>query len=212
MLAKTALLAALAIPLLASPILAQPAITPPAVAPAAPLPRIRGTIEAVDGHTLTIKARAGETMVVRLADDVKVVGVAAAKMSDIKPGLFIGTASIPGLGDTQQATEVTLFPASMNGAGEGSYAWDLSPGSTMTNGTIGDITQANGRAMTVKYNGKERQIVVPDDVPVVLLNPAADMSLVKAGAAVVIAPVKAADGTLTASRINVGENGTVPPM
>ena len=197
-----ALAAALALPLMALPALAQ----------TAPVPRIRGTIEAVDGHTLTVKARTGEVTTVRLADDAKVVGVVAAKLSDIKPGLFIGTASIPGPDDTQQATEVTLFPASMNGTGEGSYAWDLSPSSTMTNGTVGDIVQADGRAMTVKYNGRERKITIPDDIPVVLLNPGADLSLVKPGAAVVVAPAKAADGSMTASRITVGENGTVPPM
>lgn len=197
-----ALTAALALPLMVLPALAQ----------TAPAPRIRGTIEAVDGRNLTVKARTGEITTVRLADDAKVVGVVAAKMSDIKPGLFIGTASIPGPDDTQQATEVTLFPASMNGTGEGSYAWDLGPSSTMTNGTVGDIVQANGRAMTVKYNGKERKITIPDDIPVVLLNPGADMSLVKPGAAVVVAPAKAADGSMTASRITVGENGTVPPM
>lgn len=203
MTSRTALMAAtLALPLLATAALAQ----------TAPATRIRGTIEAVDGHVLTVKSRTGETATVRLADDAKVVGVQSAKMSDIKPGLFIGTASIPGPDETQQATEVTLFPASMNGTGEGSYAWDLGPASTMTNGTVGDIVQANGRAMTVKYNGKERKITVPDDVPVVLLNPAADMSLVKPGAAVVVVPTKAADGTLSASRITVGEDGTVPPM
>ena len=204
---RTALVAALTLPLLATA-----AFTTTALAQTAPATRIRGTIEAIDGHVLTVKTRTGETATVRLSDDAKVVGVVAAKMSDIKPGLFIGTASIPGPDDTQQATEVTLFPPSMNGTGEGSYAWDLSPTSTMTNGNVGDIVQANGRAMTVSYGGKERKIIVPDDIPVVLLNPAADVSLVKPGAAVVLMPAKAADGSLSASRITVGENGTVPPM
>ena len=180
--------------------------------PAAPAARIRGTITAVDGHTLTLKTRAGDTVTVRLTDDVKVVGALPATVADIKPGLFIGTASIPGPDDSQQAMEVTLFPASMNGTGEGSFAWDLGANSTMTNGTIGDITDAHGRTMTVKYKDNERRITIPDDIPVVLLDPAADFSIVKTGAAVVVAPTKAPDGSLAAARITVGENGTVPPM
>ena len=35
----------------------------------APPLRVRGTIEKVDGNTLTVKSRAGETMTVKLADE-----------------------------------------------------------------------------------------------------------------------------------------------
>ena len=195
------LLAALAVPAL--PALAQTA-TPP--------PRIRGTVETVDGHVVTVKTGAGDTATVRLADGFKVTGAIAATVADIKPGLFIGTASVPGPDASQTAIEVTLFPPSMNGTGEGSYAWDLGTDSTMTNGTVGGVMQAQGRTMTVKYGDRERTVTIPDDVPVVLLNPGADASLVKPGAHVVIAPSRAADGTLTAARVTVGENGVVPPM
>lgn len=200
------------LPILAALVVATLPAVPALAQPAAPPARIRGTIQAVEGHTLTLKTRAGEVMVVRMTDDAKVVGVVPAKMTDIKPGSFIGTASVPGADDSQQALEVTVFPPSMNGAGEGSYPWDLGTNSTMTNGTVGDLVEARGRTMTVKYKTGEKKITVPDDVPVVLLNPGADFSVVKAGAAVVVAPTKAADGTMTANRITVGENGTVPPM
>jgi hypothetical protein len=178
----------------------------------APAARVRATIEKVDGNTLTLKARDGQEIVVMLAADAKVIGVSKAKVADIKPGSFIGSAAIPGPDGTLKALEVTVFPPSMNGTGEGHYGWDLGSNSTMTNGTVGDLVVSDGRTMTVKYsNGGEKKIVVPDDVPIVSLEPA-DRTLLVAGAHVLVVPMKGADGMLTASRINVGVNGTVPPM
>ena len=184
-----------------------------AMAQPAPAPmRVRATIDSVDGNTLHLTARNGSKMTVMLTPDAKVVGVSKAQLSDIKSGSFIGSAAIPQPDGTLKALEVTVFPASMKGTGEGSYAWDLGSNSTMTNGTVGDLVVSSGRTMTVDYNGTgQKKIVVPDDVPIVSLEPA-DRSLIKAGAHVLVVPTKAADGTLTASRINVGENGTVPPM
>ena len=134
------------------------------------------------------------------------VGVSNGAIGDIKPGSFIGSAAVPQPDGTLKALEVHVFPPSMNGVGEGSYAWDLTPGSTMTNGTVSDLVAVHGRTMTVKYSGGgEKTITVPEDVPT-------DRAPLVAGAHVVLAPVKGADGTLTASRINVGLDGIVPPM
>ena len=174
--------------------------------------RIRATIEKIDGNTLSLTARDGHEVTVTLSADAKVIGVSRAQIGDIKPGSFIGTAAIPQPDGSLKALEVTVFPPSMNGTGEGHYAWDLGANSTMTNGTVGDLVVSSGRVMTVKYSGGgEKRITVPDDVPIVSLEPA-DRSLLTPGAHVIVAPAKGADGTLTASRINVGVNGTVPPM
>lgn len=203
---RTFLAAATGLVLAAAAANAQPAPAPT---------RIRGTIEKIDGSTLTIKPRSGAEVAVKLTDDVKVVGVKKAQMSDIQPGSFIGSAAVPQPDGTSKALQVTVFPPSMKGAGEGSYAWDLGPNTTMTNGTVGDLVTTNGRTMTVKYNGQgsgEKKIIVPDDVPVVMLNPDATKALLTVGAHIIVVPTKAADGTLSANRISVGENGTVPPM
>ena len=183
-----------------------------ATAQPAPSTRIRGTVEAVDGNNVTIKPRSGPNVTVRMTDDHVVTGVAKAQLSDVQPGSYIGTAAVPQPDGTQKALEVTVFPPAMNGTGEGHFPWDLGSNSTMTNGTVGDLVNANGRTMTVKYKGEEKKIVVPDDVPIVVLHPGADHALVKAGAHVIVQPTKAADGTLTANRISVGENGITPPM
>ena len=182
-----------------------------AQAPAAPT-RVRATIEKIDGDTLSLKARDGHMVSVVLAPDFKVVGVSKAQIGDIKPGSYIGSAAIPQADGSLKALEVTVFPPSMKGTGEGHYGWDMGQNSTMTNGTVGDLVVSNGRTMTVKYsNGGEKKITVPEDVPIVSLEPS-DRSLLKPGAHVIVVPTKAADGTLTANRISVGMNGIVPPM
>ncbi len=174
--------------------------------------RIRATIDKLDGNTLSLTTRANAKVTVMLTDDAKVVAASKAQVGDIKPGSYIGSAAVPQPDGSLKALEVTVFPPSMNGTGEGSYGWDLTPASTMTNGTVGDLVVSEGRTMTVKYgNGGEKKIVVPDDVPIVSLAPS-DRTLLVPGAHVVIAAAKAADGALTASRVTVGANGTVPPM
>ena len=174
--------------------------------------RIRATIDKLDGTTLSLTTRANAKVTVVLTDDAKVVAASKAQVGDIKPGSYIGSAAVPQPDGSLKALEVTVFPPSMNGTGEGSYGWDLTPASTMTNGTVGDLVVSEGRTMTVKYgSGGEKKIVVPDDVPIVSLAPS-DRTLLVPGAHVVIAAAKAADGALTASRVTVGANGTVPPM
>jgi hypothetical protein len=193
--------AALGLSLLAGGAMAQPA----------PAARVRATITAVDGNALSLTARNGDKLMVVLTPDVRVIAVATAKLADIKPGSFIGSAAIPQADGSLKALEVTVFPPAMNGTGEGHYDWDLGKTSTMTNGTVGDLVVSSGRVMTVKYKGGEKKIVVPDDVPVVSLEPG-NVKMLTPGAHVLVVPVKAADGTLSASRINVGKDGTVPPM
>ena len=179
-----------------------------AQAPAAPT-RLRGTIEKIAGDDLTVKTRAGQSLAVKLTSSTSFAGVFNAKLEDIKPGSFIGTAAAPQPDGSLKALEVTVFPAGMHG-GEGHYAWDLTPTSTMTNGTVGDLKVSNGRMVTLSFPGGEKTIYVPTDVPIVTFEPA-DRSKLVAGAHVIVTETKAADGSLTAIRVQVGENGVIPP-
>ncbi len=172
--------------------------------------RLRGTIDAVNGDTLTVTPRNGSPATVLLAPNARIAGITVAKITDIKPGSFIGTAGIPQPDGSQKALEVHVFPPSMNGTGEGFRPWDR-PNSTMTNGTVGDLVVSNGRTMTVKYSTGEKKIVVPEDVPIVSIEPG-NRSMLTPGAHVVLFVTKAADGTMTAVNVSVGENGLTPPM
>ena len=104
-----------------------------------------------------------------------------------------------------------MFPPSMRGVGEGSRPFDVEPGSTMTNGTIGSMVSANGRTLTVTYKDGEKKVFVPNGVPFVSYAPA-DRSALTSNANVLVNATRAPDGTVTASSVLVGQNGLVPPM
>src|SRR6202046_3777145 len=98
--------------------------------------RVRGTIVGLDGSTLTVKTREGPNAVLTMKPGWKMAGVAKASVDDIKPGDFVGIASLPTSSGGDGAVEVLVFPPAMKGTGEGSYPWDLKPKSTMTNATV----------------------------------------------------------------------------
>ena len=76
----------------------------------------------------------------------------------------------------------------------------------MTNGTVGNVVGTSDRTITVTYNGGEKNVLVPADVPIVTYEPGSP-SDIKAGAHVIIFATKAADGSLSADRISVGKDG-----
>jgi hypothetical protein len=174
---------------------------------------VRGKIEQVTDTTLLIKARNGKDVTVALPANVAVRAVSLAKLGDIKPDSFIGTAATPQADGTLKALEVHVFAASLRGSGEGNRPWMGSDGKTgqMTNGTVGSLVGTNGTTMKVKYKDGENTVVVPPDVPIVYMEPG-DRSLLKAGAPVLVFPTKNADGSLTAATVIAGKDGTIPPM
>ena len=172
--------------------------------------RLRGTIAALDGNTVTIATREGNSVNVKLADNWAVALVAPLTMADIKQGSFVGIASL-GTDADRTALEVLVFPESARGTAEGHSAWDLQPGSQMTNATVATIAPgAKGRTMTLRYKDGEKTIVVPEGVPVVTLKPG-DRSLLVAGAKVIVT-AQNRNGQATALRITAGRNGFAPPM
>jgi hypothetical protein len=179
--------------------------------PAQQTQRVRGTVEKVDGSTLLIKSAGGE-VVLTLADNALVVGVAKAGIEDIKEGSYIGSGALPQPDGTQKAVEVHIFAESQRGTGDGHRTnWDGAPGGTMTNGAVGQtVSSVDGPVITVKYKDGEKKVIVGPNVPIVRYE-IGDRSELKLGAAVsVVAATKKPDGTFTAGRINVGRGGVVP--
>jgi hypothetical protein len=173
--------------------------------------RVRGVIVSLDGSMLTVKSRQGADVSIKLADNFRVASVVKASAADIKPGVFIGTASVSKAGGSR-ALEVLVFPEALRGTGEGDYAWDLTSDSMMTNGTVGSsVASVDGPTVTVAYKGGERKITVGSDTPIVTLGPA-DKSDIKPGTPVFVTTQKQADGNFTAASITIGKNGVVPPM
>jgi hypothetical protein len=174
--------------------------------------RLRGKIDAVSADSVQLTLRNGTKAGATLPANVRVTWLTVAQASEIKQGSYIGTAAVPQADGTLKALEVQVFPPSMRGVGEGSRAWDLGAGSSMTNGTVGSLLAApNGRTLTITYPGGEQRVVVPDDVPIVTYEPT-DRTALTPGANVLINGTRAADGTVTAASVSVGKDGLVPPM
>ena len=178
-----------------------------------PTVRVRGTIEAVEGPLLAVKSRDGTEIKVRVTDNVAVTGVAKSSMSEIRPGSYIGVSAMPEPDGSQKALAIQIFPEAQRGVAEGFRPWDLRAGSTMTNATVAEtVAGVDGQNILVKYKDGEKKGVVPPDTPVVAFV-AGDKSELKPGARIIIfSAVKKEDGTLEASRVNVGRDGLTPPM
>lgn len=184
-----------------------------AIAQQPPTPsRVRGTIEGVDGDVLSVKSRSGEDVKLRMADDMRVVGIAKISLSDIKVGSFVGTTTVPGPDGGANAIEVHVFPENMRGTGEGSRPFDLRPNSTMTNATVAEtVVNQEGHTITVKYKDGEKKVLVAPDTPVVTYVPA-DRADLKPGAKVIAVMKKLPDGSFETNRVSVGRDGLTPPM
>ncbi|WP_426957881.1 hypothetical protein [Muricoccus radiodurans] len=192
--------------------LAGLAIAGQAVAQGAPSRRIRGVITGLEGRNLLIRTREGESVTVLLADNVTVVALRRLELSEVRPGSFIGTAAEPDGDGGWRALEVLVFPEAMRGTGEGHFAWDLTPSSSMTNANVtAAVDGTNGRELVLHPRGQEIRVRVPADAPVVTFIPAALEDL-KPGAQVFLSAAPNAGGQLSAARITVARDGVVPPM
>jgi hypothetical protein len=178
--------------------------------------RVRGQIEKVDGNTLGVKARDGTGLTIAVPDNVRVMALIPASLADIRPNSYIGVTAEPQPDGTQKAIAIHIFPEAMRGTGEGHMAWDLRPGTTMTNAAVETtVASVDGQVMTVKYRMGERsgeqKVLVPPGTPIVTYAPGNKDEL-KPGAQIIIMNAqRQADGTLAAQAVNVGR-GVTPPM
>ncbi len=183
--------------------------TASAQAPARPF--VRGVIESFDGRELHVTTRTGEKVALKLAENPRVSMVVPISLDAIKPGSFIGTAAVSQPDGTLKALEVHVFPEAMRGAGEGHRPWDRGTGSTMTNGTVGEVKVSSGRLLTLTYKGGEQKVFVPESAPVVTYEQGSLTDL-KPGAHVFTAATHGPDEVLTTASVSVGKDGLVPPM
>ena len=182
-----------------------------AVCAQSPALRLRGSVKSFDGTTLLVAERSGETVPLALADNFSVNEVVPIEPAAIRAGSFVGIASMPQPDGTLRALEVVVFPEAARGSGEGHSNWDLMPGSTMTNATVAELASApQGRSLVLKYKDGQKNVVVPDGVPVVTFKPG-DRALLVPGAKVIVF-AQSRDGKPTALRALAGRDGFAPPM
>ena len=134
--------------------------------------RIRGVVESFDGKTLVVKD-AGS---VQVGDKTELVFTQPIKLADIKQGDFLGVTSTRGPGGQLTAYEVRRFPKPLN---PGHRPFDGGPNQTMTNATVGTVSQASsGSELTLTYDGGSQKITVPPDASVSELVPGKASQLV----------------------------------
>lgn len=174
--------------------------------------RVRGTITAVEGNLLSVKSREGQDFRMELAPDASFSYMKKLSVADVKPGTPLGTSALTAPDGKIVALELHLFPAGRPVPGEGHRPWDLAPGSTMTNGMVTAVVEAgNGLELALSYKDGMQRVVVPAGIPIVT-SQAGDRSLLVVGQYAFIAATVAADGKMTAQRLQVAKDGVRPPQ
>jgi hypothetical protein len=134
--------------------------------------RVRGTITAVEREAFSVDHK----VKVRLGEKTEIVFTQPITLADIKPGDFLGVTSARQAGGKLIAYEVRRFPKPVN---PGHRPFDGRDDQTMTNATVGATVQsANGRELTMTYEGGTQTITVPPDASVSTLVPGQRSQLV----------------------------------
>jgi hypothetical protein len=178
-----------------------------ALAQGQPPVRVRGTIEKVDGQTLVVKSREGESLTIRIADNARLTTAVRVPLSEVKLNSYVAVTAMPQPDGSQRALEVMIFPEALRGTGEGHGPWDSRPQSTMTNATVTEtVAGIDGQVLTVRFKDQEKKVVVPPDAAVITVKPV-DRSELKPGVKIFIfAAQRQPDGTLQASSITIGRD------
>src|SRR5258706_3702115 len=201
--------------------------------------RVRGTIASATADSVTVDTYADKPVTVALTGNTTYLKVEKSNLNKVEKGSFIGTAT-KDVGGTQVALEVVIFPPSMRGTGEGHYAWDKVPDTTlsggaqtsssMTNGNVsavsisvpnvnstmtnGDVAASRSQGgvthLAVTYKGGQQDVLVPPTAPIVTFRPGTK-ALVAEGKDVFIKATQTGSG-LVASTVAVGVDGVKPPM
>jgi len=172
--------------------------------------RVRGTITGLDGNVLAVKSRDGKDLKVELTEKATVATARAVTLADLKAGTYVGVTTRKGSDGALVALEVHTLPPT---AAEGYMAWDLEPGTMMTNANLTSVAQVTGgQELSVQYKDGAQKILVPPGTPIVTTVPA-DRSFLKAGEYVFFNASVGADGKLTTSaRVQVSRDGVRPPQ
>ena len=148
--------------------------------------RVRGTVTAVDGNTVTVNGAEKVTV----GEKTEIVFTQPIKLADIKPGDFLGVTSVKQPDGKLVAYEVRRFPKPLN---PGHRPFDGRDDQTMTNAAVGAVVQStSGRELTMTYEGGAQKIVVPESASVSMIVPGNRSQLVRG------APVSL---TMDASRV-----------
>jgi hypothetical protein len=167
---------------------------------------IRGKVTALKGQELSIAAPNGEFRVA-VPEKSVIRQEIAMKLSDIAPGMYLGTTAEKQVDGTFRASEVHVFSEDQRGTGEGHRPSSSVPNSTMTNASVEKVEdvvvqEVKGRVMSLKFKDGEVNVFVPPGIPIVrrvLVN----RDALKPGAEVSLQAAPGPDGTVMANQITI---------
>ena len=163
--------------------------------------RVRGAIAGVSGDTLSVKS-GKDNVDIALGEKTEIVFVQPIAIGDIKAGDFLGVTSQKAADGSLTAFEIRRFPKPLN---PGHRPFDGRDDQTMTNATV-SVQSANGRELTLSYEGGSQKVVISDKASISMLVPGQRSQLLP-GAPVNLTAHPGADGKLTALRIQVSTPG-----
>ena len=176
---------------------------------------LRGTIDSVDGDTLVITTRAGETLTISLGEPLIVGYNVEYAIADLEAGVQLGVTTVTGPEGEPVPIEVHV----MDNAGNLHMPWphDLAPEAMMTNGVVAEAeTVGDGRRITVHYEleagGGDWTVVVPDEIPVLRTFNDGDRSLLVPGAFVFVVANPTEGGGYATNYIQAEKDGVAPAL
>ena len=136
---------------------------------------------------VTVKARDGSMMNVKLADNARVMAFDKASPADIKTEFLHRRHGHAGSRTAPRKHSPSIFFLRRSAApANGFRHWDLRPNSTMTNANVeSKVASVDGDVVVVKYKDGEKKVIISKDTPVVAYAPG-EMSEVKPGAQIII--------------------------
>ena len=203
--------------------------------------RVRGTVSEIGGDSLTVHTAAGTDVAMTLGSSTKYVQVVKSSLNNIEKDSYIGTAT-KSVGSMLVALEVVVFPPAMRGTGDGHYAWDELPDTTvaggaktasaMTNGNVAAVTKSsatpevnstmtngNVAAESSKNGAKQLTVTYKGGEKTILVPPTAPIVTFKPGTmsdvtkGATVFVIATKDGDKTmANSVAVGVDGVKPPM
>lgn len=197
---------------LLSAALAVSALTTSALPAVAQEAHVRGEVTAIEGGKVTVATAAGQPVEVAMKDAYTLLLYRDLPLEEVREGAYLGVASVGAGEGPPRALAVVVFPEAMRGYNEGSAAWDLAPGSRMTNASVARLERrTDARELVVSAKGETQTISVPERTPVVTFQPVEDRRL-KVGDRAILFAAEGSDGALTAGIAGISEDGSLPPI
>jgi hypothetical protein len=176
---------------------------------------LRGTIDSIDGNTMVMTTRGGETIAVELGLLLIVGYNVRLTLADLDAGVELGVTTVEGRAGVPVPIEVHV----LDNAGNVHEPWqnELEPTAMMTNGVVTDaVNVGDGRQITVHYGprggGGDWTVVVPPDIPVLYTRNDGDRSLLLPGAYVFVAAMPTGPGTYRTNYVQAEKDGIRPAL